>query len=239
MKSTRRFYDPTLVWLALALTGLGMLFIFDAGYARSLRDLKGTIPREFLMQIPFLLVGFGAAYVLSGIGQVKWKRWSIGLFVISLLAVIAVEIPGIGIEMSGAHRWIGRPPFLIQPAEFFKLAVIVYFAGVFADRKAWPKKLPRYRDLFAKIDALAGPKIRRCVPAILVLIGVALIEREPDLGTAAVIIVTSFAMCILGGVSRTTLLWGVALALVGGVFMVKAQPYRMERILNHAQRWDP
>jgi cell division protein FtsW len=239
MNNARRLYDPVLFGIALILTGMGMLFIFDAGYARSLRDGKGMIPREFLMQIPFLVVALFAAWWLSGVGQLKWKRWSKGIFFFCMLSLIAVEIPGIGVEMSGSHRWIGRAPFLIQPAEFFKLAAILYLAGIFADRKAWPTKLPKFRDFFAKMDALAGPKIRRIMPAAWVLLGVILIEKEPDMGTAMVIAVTAFAMFAMGGVTRTSLVVGLCLAVVGTGFMVKAQPYRMERILNHEQRWDP
>jgi cell division protein FtsW len=239
MKTARRLSDPILFGLALLLTGVGMLFIFDAGYARSMRDGKGMIPREFLMQVPFLIVGVVVALGIAGISQLKWKKWSIGIFLLGIVSLIAVELPGIGYEMSGAHRWIGRPPFLLQPAEFFKIAVIIYLAGVFADRKAWPSKLPQFKSFGAKMDALAGPKIKRCLPALWVLLGIFLIEREPDLGTAAVVAVTAFAMFILGGVSRSTLIVGVLLAAGGTWFMVKAQPYRMERIENHAHRWEP
>ena len=49
MNPTRRLADPLLFWLALLLTGIGMLFVFDAGYARSLRDGRGMVPREFYM----------------------------------------------------------------------------------------------------------------------------------------------------------------------------------------------
>ncbi len=234
---TRKISDPILFWLALLLTGIGMLFIFDAGYARSLRDGRGIMPREFYMQIPFLLVGLLGAGVIAGISQTKWKRWSIGIFVLGMISLIAVEIPGIGYEMSGAHRWIGRPPFLLQPAEFFKIAAIIYLAGVFADRKAWPRKLPRYPSIAAKLDALALPKLKRCLPALWVGIGIVLIEQEPDLGTAAIVAVTAFVMFVLGGVSKWTLWAGIGLAIFGAWFMVQAQPYRMERITNHAQRW--
>ncbi|MBC8065017.1 MAG: FtsW/RodA/SpoVE family cell cycle protein [Chlorobia bacterium] len=239
MNPTRRLSDPTLFWLALALTGVGMLFIFDAGYARSMRDGRGMIPREFFMQIPFLLGGLFLAWWVGRISQIKLKKWSIGIFLLGLVSLVAVEIPGIGFEMSGASRWIGRPPFLVQPAEFFKIAAILYLAGVFADRKAWPAKMPRFSNWAAKLDALAWPKIKRCLPALWILLGVYLIEREPDLGTAAVVAVTAFVMFILGGVSRSTLIAGALLAAGGTWFMVKAQPYRMERIENHAHRWDP
>jgi len=239
MNPARRLHDPVLFGLALLLTALGMLFIFDAGYARALRDGKGTIPREFAMQIPFLIVGLVLALGIAGINQIKWKRWSKGFFFLGMLALIAVEIPHVGFEMSGAHRWIKIGPLLLQPAEFFKIAAVLYLAGVFADRKPWPKKLPPFRDLAAKLDATAIPKLKRCLPALWVLIGIVLIEKEPDLGTAGIVTVTMFALFILGGVSRTSLALAVVLAVVGCWVMVKAQPYRMDRIVNHAQRWDP
>jgi len=239
MNSARRLHDPILFGLALLLTALGMLFIFDAGYARALRDGKGTIPREFLMQGAFLVGALLLAMVVAGISQMKWKRWSKGFFFIGMLSMIAVEVPHVGVEMSGAHRWIKLGPLLIQPAEFFKIAVILYLAGLFADRKPWPKKLPKFRDLAAKLDALAGPKIKRCLPALWILIGVILIEKEPDLGTAGIVAVTTFGLFILGGVTRASLILGVVLAVLGCWFMVKAQPYRMDRIINHAHRWDP
>jgi cell division protein FtsW len=81
--------------------------------------------------------------------------------------------------------------------------------------------------------------LKRCLPALWVLIGIVLIEGEPDLGTAAIVAVTSFVMFYLGGAKPTTLLAGALLALVGVTFMINAQPYRMERIINHAHRWDP
>lgn len=239
MNPTRRLSDPTLFWLALALTGVGMLFIFDAGYARSMRDGRGMIPREFLMQIPFLVTGLAVAWWIGRVSQIKLKKWSIGIFLLGMVALIAVEIPGIGFEMGGAKRWIGRPPILFQPAEFFKVAAIIYLAGVFADRKAWPTKLPHFSNWAAKLDALAWPKLKRCLPALWVLVGVYLIEREPDLGTAAVVAVTAFVMFILGGVSRSTLIVGALVAAGGTWAMIKAQPYRMERIENHAHRWEP
>jgi cell division protein FtsW len=238
MNPTRRLADPMLFWLALLLTGVGMLFIFDAGYARSLRDGRGMVPREFYMQIPFLLLGLMFAFGFARLNPQKLKRWSTGIFLLGMASLIAVEIPILGYEMSGAQRWIGRPPFLVQPAEFFKLAAIIYLAGVFADRKAWPTRMPRFPSIWAKLDATFIPKAKRYLPAVWVFLGVYLIEREPDLGTAAVVAFTAFVMFLLGGVSWKSLALGCVLVVAGVLFMVNAQPYRMERIVNHAHRWD-
>jgi cell division protein FtsW len=237
MIRTRKLQDPLLFGLALLLTGMGLLFVFDAGYARSLRDGRGVIPREFIMQLPFLAVGLLACYLVGSMPQAAWKKWSKVIWVISLVALAAVEIPGIGVAMAGAHRWIKIGPFLIQPAEFAKSATILYLAGVLADRKTWPIKIKARKDWAHWLDTIAIPKLKRCLPALWVLIAVLLIEKEPDLGTAAIIIATAFIMFIAGGVSRKTLIAGVLVGAVGVGVMIKQQPYRMERIQNHASRW--
>ena len=70
------------------------------------------------------------------------------------------------------------------------------------------------------------------------MIGVVMIELEPDLGTAAVVGATAFAMCIAGGVSRKTLLWGLAIGALGCTFLATQKAYRLERILTHGARWE-
>jgi cell division protein FtsW len=65
------------------------------------------------------------------------------------------------------------------------------------------------------------------------------VEKEPDLGTAAIIAVTGFAMFVPGGVSKRSLAAAVVLAVSGCWLMIKHEPYRLERIENHIQRWSP
>jgi cell division protein FtsW len=87
------------------------------------------------------------------------------------------------------------------------------------------------------MDTVMVPKLRRCLPGLWVLLAVVLINKEPDLGTAAVIAATAFVMFVAGGVTRKTLFVGVLLAALGVGAMIKQEPYRMERIANHASRW--
>src|SRR4051812_12328561 len=132
---------------------MGMLFVFDAGYARSLRDGKGMLPREFLWQVPFLIFALAACVFVSGVSQEKLKRWAKPVWVFSLVALALAVIPNPlrSAEISGAHRWIKLGPLLLQPAEFAKIATILYLAAMLADRKAWPTKIkrrnwPQYMD---------------------------------------------------------------------------------------------
>lgn len=232
-----RLYDPTLFYLALAATALGLLFTFDAGYARSLKDGYGPIPREFKSQLMFLPVALIVGNIVARISPDKWKKWSRLLWVIAFISLILPMLPGIGAELNGAHRWIKLGPIMVQPAEFAKVAAIIYLGGAFAGRGAWPTKIKKQKDFAHWLDNVAIPKMMRCLPALWVLLAVYLIEKEPDLGTAAVVAATAFAMFFIGGISKKSLIWATVIAFLGVLFLVQQEPYRMERIYSHSTRW--
>lgn len=237
LKRGLRIYDPVLFWLALVATALGVFFIFDAGFVRSLADGKGTIPKEFISQLFFLAPSAIALYVGTAMTPSFLQKSSKIVWIVSLLLLLAVEF--VGVSMNGAKRWIGHGSFNIQPAEFAKLATVIYLAGVFATRKAWPTKFPRFRNRTLWVDNVVFPKLARCMPMLWVLLAVLLIEKEPDLGTGAVVAATAFAMCWAGGVTKKTLAVGLLLGGVGVLGLIKSQPYRLERIQNHTSRWSP
>jgi cell division protein FtsW len=230
-----RIHDPILFWLSLAATAIGLLFVYDAGYARALASGRGLIPPEFRSQLMFLGPALIGAGLVARIRPEAWKKGSKVVWLASLVLLVAVEF--IGTEMNGARRWIGVGPFAIQPAEFAKIATIIYLAGAFADRKAWPKKMPR-RTFAQWMDVVMPAKLMRALPAVWVLVAVILIEKEPDLGTAAVVAATAFAMFVPGGVTWKSIAAAVALAGLGAGVMVVKEPYRMERITNHVHRWE-
>ena len=73
MTRTTRKYDPWILGLALAATVLGLLFIFDAGYARALQTDGSGIPPEFKSQVLFLFIAGLGAWLASRIRIEKWK----------------------------------------------------------------------------------------------------------------------------------------------------------------------
>jgi cell division protein FtsW len=237
MNRTLRVYDPLLFFLALAATVMGMLFIFDSGFARSIDASRGVIPREFISQAIFLPVAVIASILCARAGPEKWKRIATILWWISFVALLLVFFPVIGVKMNGAHRWIKLGPIMIQPAEFVKVTAVLYLAAVFADRKAWSNKI-KYRNRVEWADRVMMPKLARMMPAFAVLAAVILIEKEPDMGTGAVVAFVAFCMLFLGGVSKKSLVAATVLAGLGVFAMVKQEPYRLERITSHAQRWD-
>jgi cell division protein FtsW len=232
-----RLPDPTLFFLAALLTLLGLFFIFDAGYPRSLLANKGVIPREFWMQMIFAPVAIFASFLFARARPKSWQKWSKAIWILTILSLLAVMIPGVGIERSGAHRWINLRVIEIQPAEFAKLGAILYLAGVLAVRKQWPKQVKAPKSFAQRLDTVWVPKVARWMPAVWVLGVVVLIEREPDLGTAAVIAATGFCMFAFGGATRKSVVAALIIGIAGAGFLAKQQPYRMERITSHSQRW--
>lgn len=232
-----RVRDPGLFWLGLIVSALGLFLIFDAGYARSIQAGRGALSREFLVQCATLVIAIPLGLFVASLGARKMLRWSKALWLLTLIALVALAIPGIGHEMNGATRWIKLGPILIQPSEFAKLTLILYFAGILAIRKPWvqPK---RPRDWARWMDVVFVPKAKRWLPAIWAIFAIALIANEPDLGTAAILAVTAFCLCWAGGVSRKSMVLGAVVGILGIGILIYDQPYRLDRIANHVHRYE-
>ncbi|MBN8691265.1 MAG: FtsW/RodA/SpoVE family cell cycle protein [Armatimonadetes bacterium] len=227
--------DPVIWALSLVLTLLGLLVIFDAGFARSIASGDGPIPVEFRNQLLFTVVSVAIGF---GVSRVRGSFWqgSAGFWMgVAGLGLVAVKV--IGTELNGAQRWVKIGPISVQPAEFAKVATVLFLASVLASRKPWQEP-SRIKDWADRLDRVWVPKLVRFMPALLVLFYVYLVEREPDLGTAAVIGATGYFMFAFGGITKKSLI-AVSLAgtLLVGAFVAQ-EPYRMERVFNHVHRWE-
>jgi cell division protein FtsW len=237
MKWTYGRFDPALFIMSIAASIAGWIFIFDAGYARSLRIGLGAIPREFLMQVAWLPIAVGVGFAVSRVKVETLARWGKPLWWTTVALLLAVLLLGIGYEMNGAHRWFRIGPVTLQPAEFAKVTAILYVAAILATRKRWPAKIKPSRSFDSWMGTVAAAKFKRLWPAIAVLIGVGLIAIEPDMGTAAVVAVVAWVMFAVGRTTLKSMAIVTMLGLVMGWLVMKAEPYRMERINQHATRW--
>lgn len=228
--------DPWLFWLGMIATAIGLIVIFDAGFARAIA--QGSLaPREFFMQVVFWPIGILIAFGLSKVRPERWQKIAPLIWTLTCIALVLVFIPGFRAPQNGALRWIKSGPLLIQPAEFAKITSILFLASVLANRKRWPSKIKAARSFADWMDRIVMPKLGRSVPALITLIASAFIIKEPDLGTGAVLVFVMFIMFWLGGVTSKSMLALLAICAIGVVGAVKAEPYRMERIKHHAERW--
>lgn len=230
-----RQFDPWIYLLAGLATIIGATVILDAGYARSMAQGAGPIPREFVSQLMFIGIAAFCALAARLLRLEVVRALASPIFWLSFLALIAVEV--FGTSMNGAQRWLTFGKVSVQPAELAKVTVIFYLAAALA-QKPKPASGRPPRNWAEWLDKVLVPLIVRARPLLFVLAAVLLIEREPDLGTAAVIFFTAVAMLFIGGVSKRSLAMLAAVSLIGITVMTISEPYRLRRIVEHSQRWD-
>ena len=202
-----------LLTTTLCLVALGVVMVFSASSTTSLLGEAGDGAYYLKRTALYGIIGLLALKFLASGGVKVLRPLTMPLMALSLFLLVAVMIPGVGIEVNGAKRWIGAGLFQIQPSEIAKVALILYGAQLLATR---PKMTRSIGDM--------GP--------FLLAVGVisALVVLEPDLGTAMVACFAAAAMLITAGARMRDL------AILGGaicfviVLAVMIEPYRMERI---------
>jgi len=232
----RRSADPTLFWLSLIATVMGLIFIFDAGYARSLSSNGRVLPPEFTSQLMYCAVAFGAYALVSRL-PAKFFQWVATPYYVACIGLLLL-VEAIGVEQNGSKLWLAVGPITVQPSELAKLGMILFLAKAFMDRPRF-KATGNVRDFVSWLVHVGWPYVRRLGPGFGALALVGLVEFGSDLGTAAVLLGIAGILFMAGGVSARTLLTAGAVIGAAVVFLAVRQPYRLARIQNHWTRWSP
>jgi cell division protein FtsW len=228
--------DTTLFWLSLITSLIGLVFILDAGYVQSVQMDQGLLARPFITQCILLAVSVGIFFGVRRVSPAIWNKHSRLFMALAVLSLILVEI--VGVSQNGARRWLGAGPVLLQPAEFMKVAAIIYLAAALARKKDWQATWETRCKKREWVNRVLVPKLERLWPAFVIFVVWFLIEREKDLGTACVVLSTSVAMFLSAPVTRKSIAIIGAVVVVGlGLFVMK-EPYRVQRFVVHPQRWE-
>ena len=162
--------------------------------------------------------------ILSKIDYQLYYRNATKLLIASLILLVLVLIPGIGVIRNGSRSWFGIGPFGIQPSEFSKLTLIIFTA------KYLEKSNKFLKDYRRGVFPILG--------ILLLIFG--LIMLEPDFGTGMIIVISIIALLFIAGVNMKFFIILGALGLVGIVFLIIIAPYRMDRITSFLNPWsDP
>ena len=190
--------DWPLIATIIALTLLGLVFMFSASFAVG-QQLFGD-PRYFATrQLAGAGIGAAAFIFFATLDYRRLRGVSPLLMAVAVFGLVAVLIPGIGVEQNGARRWMQISDVLppVQPSEFTKFAVVVYVAAWLASRGDAVRHVTLGVVPFSLIVGLLG----------------FLIMAEPDLGTAITITIIAGVMFFVAGAALRHLL---ALTLLGG-----------------------
>ena len=198
----------------LVLCLFGIVMISSSSMVLSM-ERYGTNYHYVLRQIGSLVIGLILMFITYSIDYRNWKKLALWLFLANIVLLLLVFIPGIGHKIGGASRWIGFGNFLFQPSEIVKLSFIIYLA-------AWLDKKGENIKQF----------LRGFLPfAILILFISFLIMKQPDLGTMLVIAGTAAVMFFISGADLWHLFFGLGFSAGFIVILIKAAPYRMQRLL--------
>jgi cell division protein FtsW len=173
-------------------------------------------------QLLFAGVGVVAMFFIMNVDYWTWRTWAKMLVIVCFILLLAVLVPGIGMERNGSRSWIGVGAFSIQPSEFMKLAMIAFLAKFLSENQ---KKITSFK--------------RGLLPSLaFVFTAFALIMLQPDLGTGTVMVGTCIVMIFVAGarISHFGLLG--LLGVAGFAALVLSAPYRIKRITSFLNPWE-
>lgn len=215
--------DTMLFSVVAILVSIGLVMIFSASSATAY-SVQHDAMYYLKRQIIWLFVALGAAYFAYRIDYHKLKKVAPAVLVLSILSLILVLVPHVGMLVNGARRWLGAGSLSVQPSEFAKLALVLYLAAMLSSRGE-------------RITSLVRGLFPLCVPmAIMVM----LILKEPDMGTASLLAMVAFAMFFAAGArwEHLTLILVSTVPVVA--ISVLSSPYKRARILAFLDPWkDP
>lgn len=200
----------TLFITTLVLSIIGIFILYESSSYTALLNI-GDKYYFVKNQSIWLLLGVTLCVISSFINYKIYMKLALPVLVITLILLVAVFFPGIGVSLKGAHRWINFGFTLVQPSELLKITLALYLA-------AWFSIKERGRLL-----------------AFLLLLGLCsfLVIIEPDLGTACIIGATAILVYFFQGAKLAEMATILAIFLVCVFFLIILAPYRAARFTSY------
>ena len=202
---------------ALILSLLGLLFIYDAS-SYSAEIQLGDSLHYVKTQAVALVIGLVLMIAITIVDIQKIKKYSLWIYIVSLVLLSLVFVPVLGVESYGAKRWINLGFFTIQPSEYAKFGLVIFLAKLLADIGVgtFPKLMLAF---------LIGG-----IVAVLLLL-------EPNMSITICVLLVTVIMIFAGGAKIKHLL-ALGVPLLGpGVGLILAEPYRVRRLFAFIDPW--
>jgi cell division protein FtsW len=213
-------FDFLLLVAVLALVGVGLVMVYSASAVTAqdkLHDALYYLKRQGVAAV----LGIGAMLMAMKVGYRRLARWAWPLLVLAALCLLALFIPGLGVSVGGARRWLRVPGISFQPAELAKFAWAVYLAYSLAKKKE-------------KVESFSVGVLPHLVVCG-VLVGLCMLQ--PDFGSSVALIFLLGVMLFAAGAKVGYLVGLGLLALPFAYHAIASSPYRMKRILAFMDPW--
>ena len=218
---SQRRPDPWLWLPAMALLMFGCLMVLNTTYFMS-QEKTGDAFHFFKLHLLHLAVGLAMLIALSQFSLRGLRRLVFPLLVISVAMLVMLYVPGLGMVRGGARRWLRLGPYVCEPVEFVKLAVVFFLAEFLSRRRERMRLFER------------GP-----LPAFLIVAPIAImILKQPDLGNTVMLALVLFVMLYAAGAQMKHLSMAGGAALCILVLQTMAKSYRMRRVTAFLHPWE-
>lgn len=212
-------FDWVLLLLLCILSLIGILNLYSA--TSTIRNVAES--QVFAKQINWFLIGFIVFLLMTTFNYYYLEQLAYPVYVVSIGLLILVLV--LGKETSGSQRWLGLGPVSFQPSELAKISILMVLAKFFSEKGIYTNY--RLRDLWKPFLLVAMPSV--------------LILKEPDLGTALLLIVVSASIVLFVKVNWKSLLILVVFCFSIAPFLwFILEPYQQMRVLSFLrQDMDP
>ncbi|WP_194835208.1 putative lipid II flippase FtsW [Nocardia sp. XZ_19_369] len=201
------------VTIATLLTVLGLVMVLSASSVEAYAD-GGSAYSLFIQQALFAAIGAVLFYLALRIPLRRLRQWSFPLFVLSVIGLVLVLIPGIGSKVQGARRWIDLGLFNVQPSEIVKVTLVVWGAHLLASRRSEHAGL---KDILMPL-----------VPAGLLVC--LLVVVEPNLSTTIALGIVLAALLWFGGLPLRLFVTISVSGLIAAFVLALSAGYRSDRM---------
>jgi cell division protein FtsW len=216
-------YDWGIISAVIFLSAMGVLMVYSTSSVFALEKF-GDSTYFLKRHAIYLSIGFVSMIILMKLNYSILRGLVYPAYIIGLVILALVLIPGISREIGGARRWINLGMWSFQPAEIAKFLLVFYLSYSLMKKK---EKMDTFLIGFVSHLIIAGAYIT-------------LILLEPDFGMSAILLVVLFAMLFIGGVNIRYLALSSFIAVIFLVLAVMTEGYRMNRIITFLNPWkDP
>jgi cell division protein FtsW len=209
-----------LLTATLCLLAFGAVMVYSASSARALLQGQGDGTGFLVRYVTYGAIGLVGMHVVARRDLDSIVKLTKPLLIFSFVCLVAVKLPGVGVTVNGARRWLGAGPLQFQPSEIAKLAIVLHGAKLLAER---PRRIRHPRDVMPVL-LMAGAAI-------------VLVASQPDLGTALVLAFTVTALLVAAGMPIRFLLIGAGALAALILLYALSEPYRRARLTTFLDPW--
>ena len=208
-------FDPLLVVVTVSLLFIGYVMVASSSLHLGVEMKQGSFYYP-VRQLAHIVLGLGLATGVTRIPMESWEKIGSGLFIAGLFLLVIVFIPGLGVSVKGALRWLSLGGIRVQVSEVVKFFAVIYMAGY----------VTRHQDnLQGSVYGIIKPLLLFSVACVLLLL-------EPDYGSAVVIMMIAMGMLFLGGARLTQFISLLLLVAALAAILAISRSYRIDRLVS-------